>query len=138
MRAVVCHSLLVAAVVRGACGDDQGGLSGAGNDGGSGTPQRPEIGQQGKEPEAAQKLGFPTFATKNTTRVGGAAPIADAAAVAQAVFPGGSVETRPPAVAVVNKDDWRGGVAAAVLMAQPTRAPVLLSETDEVPDATSS
>ena len=38
-------------------------------------------------PQAAQGLGFPAIATKNTTRVGGADPVADAAAVAQAVFP---------------------------------------------------
>src|SRR5690349_2439393 len=138
MRAPVCLSLLVAAVALAACGDNGGGLSGAGGGQGQGGSERPVIGQQGQEPKAAEKLGFPTFATKNTTRVGGADPIADAAAVAQAVFPGGSVETRPPAVAVVNKDDWRGGIAAAVLMAQPTRSPILLTEKNEVPDATSS
>jgi hypothetical protein len=52
------------------------------------TPQRldsPQIGQAGNEPDAPQQLGFPAFATKNTTRVGGAYPIADAASVARAV-----------------------------------------------------
>ena len=38
-------------------------------------------------PHAAQELGFPTVATKNTTRVPGADPVADAAGVAVAVFP---------------------------------------------------
>jgi hypothetical protein len=36
-------------------------------------------------PEAAKELGFPEFATKNTTRVAGADPVANAAAVALAV-----------------------------------------------------
>ena len=40
-----------------------------------------------KTPQAAQKLGFPAVATKNTTRVGGADPVADAAGVALAVYP---------------------------------------------------
>ena len=49
---------------------------------------KPALGAQGHRTQAAQGLGFPAFATKNTTRVGGADPVADAAAVAQAVFPG--------------------------------------------------
>jgi hypothetical protein len=39
------------------------------------------------EPEDTGDLGFPAFATKNTTRVAGADSIADAAAVALAVYP---------------------------------------------------
>ena len=44
------------------------------------------------QPKAAQDLGFPEFATKNTTRVAGADPVASAAGVALAAFPstGGS------------------------------------------------
>jgi hypothetical protein len=137
MRRLVPAVLLLAALVLAACGGGDGGGLGSSGGGGGGS-DRPVIGQQGREPQAAEKLGFPTFATKNTTRVGGADVVADAAAVAQAVFPGGSPETRPPAVAIVDKDDWRGGVVASVLMAQPTRAPILLSQKDEVPDATTS
>ena len=40
-----------------------------------------------RHPAAAGDLGFPAFATKNTTRVAGVDPIADAAGVALAVFP---------------------------------------------------
>ena len=40
----------------------------------------PSIGQKGSESTAAQQLGFPQFATKNTTRVGGADATADATA----------------------------------------------------------
>src|SRR5919199_6267888 len=47
----------------------------------------PVLGQRGDEKPAGPALGFPVFATKNTTRVGGADPVADAAGVAQAIFP---------------------------------------------------
>ena len=82
-------------------------------------------------------LGFPALATKNTTRVGGKDPVADAAAVATAVYPSRSSSTRPAIVSLVNKDDWQSGIAAAVLMAPPLRAPLLFGARDNVPDATS-
>jgi hypothetical protein len=81
-------------------------------------------------------LGFPALATKNTTRVGGKDPVADAAAVATAVYPSRSSATRPAIVSLVNKDDWRSGIAASVLMSAPLRAPLLLGARDDVPDAT--
>src|SRR3954468_20023336 len=77
-------------------------------------PAQPTVGAAADQPDAAAGLGFPAFATKNTTRVGGADPIADAAAVARAVFPATSAKTRPSAVALVDARDWRIGVAAAV------------------------
>ena len=107
--------------------------------GGSGDDDRPAqgpvVGAKGEEPEAAADLGFPAFATKNTTRVGGADSIANAAAVARAVWPGSDRATRPKAVTLVDKDDWRAGVAAAALIAQPVSSPVLLSDGDELPPA---
>ncbi len=81
-------------------------------------------------------LGFPALATKNTTRIGGNDPVADAAAVATAVYPSRSATTRPPAVSLVDKDDWQSGIAASALMSAPLRAPVLLSSKSSVPDAT--
>jgi hypothetical protein len=95
----------------------------------------PVVGAKGEEPEAAADLGFPAFATKNTTRVGGADSIANAAGVARAVWPGSDRATRPKAVTLVDKDDWRAGVAAAALIAQPVSSPVLLSDGDELPPA---
>src|SRR5216684_1511425 len=94
------------------------------------------IGRKGDQPKAAQELGFPQFATKNTTRVGGADPTADAAAVAQAVFTPELPSARPRAVALVDSGDWQAGVAASVLMSRPLRAPILLSGSDSLPDAT--
>jgi hypothetical protein len=84
----------------------------------------------------AAQLGFPSLATKNTTRVPGADPTADAAAVALAVYPSAAPGTHPGAVTLAPTDDWQAAVAAAVLMAPPIRAPVLLSGSSALPAAT--
>jgi hypothetical protein len=96
---------------------------------------RPQIGLDGSQKDAATELGFPSFATANTTRVGGADAIADAAAVARAVYPGGSPASRPAAVALVDASQWQAGVAASVLMAPPLGAPVLLTQKGALPPA---
>src|SRR3954451_22995786 len=98
----------------------------------------PELGKQGDQPKAAQQLGFPNFATRNTTRVGGADPTADAAAVAQASFPGTADVTRPGAVTMVDASSWQDGVAASVLFANPLRAPILLTRAGSIPGASGS
>ncbi len=87
--------------------------------------------------EAAEELGFPSFATNNTTRVGGSDPATIAAAVALAVFPSATQAQRPAAVAIVDADDWQGAVAASVLMAEPVKAPLLVSSGGDEPEATS-
>jgi hypothetical protein len=87
-------------------------------------------------PQAAQKLGFPSIANKNTTRVDGVDPPADAAAVALAVFPSAAPGTHPNAVALAPTDDWQAAIAASVLMAPPVNAPVLLSGAGSLPAAT--
>jgi hypothetical protein len=106
--------------------------SGCGGKSGEG----PRIGVKGGEEDAAQELGFPAFATKNTTRVGGHDPVADAAGAAQAVFSARTPATQPNAVALVDKDDWRAGIAASLLMSGSLRAPVLLTDGDKIPSAT--
>src|SRR3989440_2832397 len=111
-------------------------LAACGQSSSSDLGQSRAIGRKGDQPKAAQELGFPQFATKNTTRVGGADPTADAAAVAQAVFTPELPSARPRAVALVDSGDWQAGVAASVLMSRPLRAPALLSGSDSVPDAT--
>ncbi len=88
-----------------------------------------------KQDDAAADLGFPAVATKNTTRISGADPIADAAAVARAVFPEGTQAARPKAVALVDAGDWRAGVAASVFAAPPLRVPILLSDGGDMPPA---
>jgi hypothetical protein len=85
---------------------------------------------------AAAELGYPAFATSNTTRVGGSDPASNAAGVALAVYPAVEEAQRPAAVVLVDDGDWQGGVAAAVLTAAPLGAPLLISEAGQLPDPT--
>lgn len=87
--------------------------------------------------QAAAKLGFPTVATRNTVRVGGGDSVADLAGVAAAVFPATTKTDRPSAVVLVDKSDWQGAIAASVLNAEPLDAPVLASDGNKLPPATS-
>jgi hypothetical protein len=87
--------------------------------------------------QAAQQLGFPVAATRDTTRVSGDDAVADAAGVAEALFPASTPATRPASVALVDKNDWQAGVAAAVLAGEPLHAPLLLSDGGSLPGATS-
>ena len=96
----------------------------------------PVVGVRSKTPQAGQKLGFPAVATKNTTRVAGGDPIADAAGVALAVYPSSAPGTHPAAVTIAPTADWQAAVAAAALMAAPIKAPILLSGSSKLPSAT--
>ncbi len=86
--------------------------------------------------EAAEELGYPSFATNNTTRVAGSDAAAIAAAVTLAVFPSATAAQRPTSVAIVDEDDWRGAIAASVLMAEPLRSPLLVSAGGDLPEPT--
>jgi hypothetical protein len=81
---------------------------------------------------AASAVGV---ATANTTRLGGADPVSDAAAVARAVYPGLTAATRPQAVVLVDKHDWAASLTASVLASAPLSAPLLYSEGDALPSA---
>lgn len=116
--------LAVLVVALGACGREEG----------PGEIFSPDLSVEGTEENAALELGFPTFATKNTTRVGGGDAIANAAAVARAAFPGD--QQRPAAVALVDVDDWRAAIAASALMGTDLQAPVLFTDGDDIPAAT--
>ena len=96
----------------------------------------PQLGPSSGDDDAAAQLGFPASATKNTIRVGGGDAAADAAGVANAVFPGTSTATRPTAVVLVDSEDWQAAVTASVLTATPIGAPLLLSDGDELPAVT--
>ncbi len=107
--------------------------------GGSKLVAQPQVsGIQAGTAQAGQKLGFPSVATKNTTRVAGGDPIADAAGVALAVYPSQAAGTHPAVVTVAPTDDWEAALASSVLMSAPLRAPILLSGTGSVPSATTS
>jgi ell wall binding domain 2 (CWB2) len=85
---------------------------------------------------SAPGLGFPALATKNTTRVPGSDPVADAAGVALAVYPSAAPGTHPGAVVLAPTDDWQAAIASSVLMAAPIRAPILLSGSGSLPSVT--
>ena len=122
--AVACSLLAIGAL---------GGCGGGGTD----LSEGPKLGQKGEDQAASVALGFPGFATKNTTRVGGADPTADAAGVALAVFSSPAPAQRPRAVALVDAENWQAGIAAAVFMSPAIRAPVLLTDGTDMPDASS-
>jgi hypothetical protein len=86
--------------------------------------------------ETAEELGYPAFATANTTRVGGGDPASNAAAVALAAYPATQPSQRPAAVVLADAADWRGAIAASVLTAPPIGAPVLISDAGGIPDPT--
>ncbi len=100
-------------------GDDEGGP--------------PALGVEGGDSQAADKLGFPAAATRNTIRVGGADAAADAAGVASALFPATGSADRPTAVVLVDSGDWQSAIAASVLAGPPIGAPLLLSDGDQLP-----
>jgi hypothetical protein len=116
----VATALALAAVVAASCGGDENPI---------------EVKVKGDD--RGNVLGFPVLATKNTTRVAGKDPVQVAAGVASAVYP--AVDGRQPqAVTLVDQEDWAGGIAAAALMAPPLRAPILLTDGDSIPSATSN
>src|SRR5919206_365085 len=54
-----------------------------------------------------------------------------------ALWPASSDNTRPGAVALVDKDEWQAAIAGAVLAGDPLHAPLLLTDGGSVPGATS-
>lgn len=134
MRLVrIALAVLVLALVAGGCG------RGSDDDDAKVVRTTPTTGAKGTETTASTDLGFPTFATKNTTRIGGADPTANAAAAARAVYSGATRITRPKAVVLADDADWRVGLAASVLMSSPIRAPLLYAHgTGDLPAATGS
>ena len=100
------------------------------------TSRPPQLGVEAEDEEAAEKLGFPSTATRNTVRVGGSDAAADAAGVAGALYPATGTSDRPTAVALVDQDDWQSAIAASVLAGAPIGAPILLSNGNELPAVT--
>jgi hypothetical protein len=100
-------------------------------------PSRPpQLGVKADDEQAAEKLGFPSTATRNTVRVGGSDAAADAAGVASALYPATGDADRPTAVVLVDQNDWATAIAASVLSGRPIGAPILLTDGDELPSVT--
>jgi len=93
----------------------------------------PQLGVQAEDEEAAEKLGFPSTATRNTIRVGGSDAVADAAGVAGALYPATGDSDRPTAVVLVDQDDWATAISASVLVGRPIGAPILLTDGGDMP-----
>jgi hypothetical protein len=125
--ALVAVGLIVAAVLGGTGGGD-GGTTGA--------APAPGAASGGDSGASTEDLGYPAFATNNTTRIGGSDATEIAAAAALSVYPSTTAAQRPPLVTLVSEDDWAGAIAAAVLMAEPVRAPLLVSGPGDIPDPT--
>ncbi len=102
------------------------------------TPTAASTSTTAAEPVAVAPDGYPAAATKNTTRVAGGDSVETAANVARIVFPGGGAGQLPDAVVLADSGDWRGALAGAVLMAPPLRAPLLYTDSGEIPSATSA
>jgi len=128
---VLALVFIVVAIVGSSGGKDEGASEGAP------APAPAATKDSGGESasQTSEALGYPSFATNNTTRIGGSDPAANAAAVSLAVFPSTTPAQQPNAVTLVGEEDWAGAIAASVLMAEPVRAPLLFSQPDELPEA---
>ena len=121
--------MLAAALVLSGCS-----LKASNDDQSGGSPLvAPVSGAKSNSKKALEQLGFPITATRNTTRVSGSDPAADAAGVASALFPASTLETRPPAVVLVDAKDWQSAIAAGALVSAPLRAPILLTDGGRLP-----
>lgn len=104
-------------------------IFGVGRDGGApdgsgmseGPSTRTEVVQSGRV------LGFPTNATRNTTRVPGDDPVEISLASLLASYPAVEAGSAPPAVTLASADQWQAAVVAASLSAAPTSAPLMLA-----------
>jgi hypothetical protein len=113
--------LLASAILVAGCstGDDESGP--------------PQLGVKSEDKQAAEKLGFPSTATRNTVRVGGSDAASDAAGVAGALYPATGESDRPTALVLVDQDDWPTAIAASVLVGRPIGAPILLTDGGDLP-----
>jgi putative cell wall binding repeat protein len=132
---VVAIAFIVLAVIGGSGGSKSGSDSAAPAP--APAPVADSTSAEAATAEASEQLGYPAFATGNTTRIGGSDPATNAAAVALAVFPSTAPSQQPAAVTLVGEDDWAGAIAASVLMSSPVRAPILVSTAGGLPDPSS-
>jgi hypothetical protein len=103
-----------------------------------GSPSNESAPGSGQTAESSTMLGDSGaggITTANTTRLGGAGPVQDAAAVARAVYPGFTLAVRPQAVVIVDAGDWPAALAASALASAPLQAPILYAEGGSLPAA---
>jgi hypothetical protein len=125
-RLPIALALIGLALVLALAGCGKGSRAGAGS-------SQSASGESLATPQARGVLGV---VTKNTTRLGGGDPAANAAAVAEAVYPGITPATRPQAVVLVNVRNFSAALVASVLASAPLGAPLLYADGDSLPEAT--
>jgi len=108
-------------------------VAGGGSDSGSSQGGGPVAGRGSEDESEGSSAGY---AGNNTTRIGGDDPATLAAAVALTVFPSRTPAQRPASVALVGEESWQNVVAAAVMMAPPIRAPLLIAAASGLPEPT--
>ncbi|MGO8906208.1 MAG: cell wall-binding repeat-containing protein [Solirubrobacteraceae bacterium] len=99
---------------------------------------RHSAGQTAETIPAVSEQGAVGLQTSNTTRLGGADTVSDAAAVARTVYPALTSATRPQAVVLVGSHDWAAALTASALAGAPLGAPLLYTEDGTLPEATSA
>lgn len=132
---VLLALVFIAAAIVGSTGGgpDENGSSESDRAAAQDAPDAGDEGESQPTAAAAEGLAFPSFATNNTTRIGGLNASANAAGAALAVFPSTTSSQRPAAVTLAEEDDPRA-IAAAVLMAPPIRAPILFKQDGILPE----
>lgn len=104
---------------------------------GCGKTLTPTDGQTG--PVASVGIqGAAGLVTKNTTRLGGSDAVVDAAAIALAVYPGGTTATRPQTVVFADTSNWAAALLAATLAGAPLHAPLLYTEGSTLPQSSAA
>ncbi len=136
LKAITGLFLLAAVFIVAAILGGRGGSGGEGSETPAPVSEAPSAAAEAPASRTPEELGYPAFATANTTRVGGSDSASNAAGVALATYPSTEPSQQPPAVTLVDADDWRSAIAASVLMAAPLGAPVLVSEAGDIPEPT--
>lgn len=135
-----CGALIAATALIAGCGKSSLPAQGSrtGPEGATSATQT-ETGTSSGTPAQSSTLLGPSgsggIATGSTSRLGGASPLIDAAAVARALYPGLTPAGRPQAVVIVDDRDWPAALASCALAGAPLRAPILYSEGGSLPPA---
>ena len=130
LRRSLTIGVLLAALSAPGCGDDRDPPA----------APFPAGGAADRDEAAAVEVtpGLPELATKNTTRVSSADTATIAAAVALAVHPSATADTRPAGVTLVDSANWQAAISSAQLVGPGVRAPLLFSSGSDVARVTSA
>lgn len=138
--ACTCGALIAAGALIAGCGKASLPLQSTGTSTGTSTESTTGGAASSTPAQSSSTLLGPSgsggIATGSTSRLGGASPLVDAAAVARALYPGLTPSGRPQAVVIADSGDWAAALAASALAGAPLRAPILYSEGESLPAVT--